>query len=464
MSNLDQNQRLGISIGTFGLLLAGSLAAWSTDPLAKQMGEQSSSVANATPSAHEQFISGLEEELGGSDATQESDDAETTAMKPVVDSLDSETDPDVPPSISSAEDLATTDDISDLDIEPDSDAVSTVSDDLSADAADDLGGDSDLELDKPQNTDLADNPDDLTATPEDTADDLLAPSTDLASPADIAASDPIAADPNPAVDDLLLDDASDSQLPSTDALASEDDLPSNPLPTDLVPPPSAIDDLAGDTPIDDVADAIADAPASNVGDSPSVVDPAPADAPVTDELAGPVAAETFGDSSVPSEVPATDDLAGDPVAAEPPAIDDSADPVAADAPTTGNIAADPVAAEPPAGDDLVVSSDDDSPGDPAPAEPPATTEATPAAKPFLGVGIRNVQTTTVTTLHGRSTAEKLGVKVGDQLQSVNGVELKNFKQLVEILKTMSVGDEITLVVRRRGQLYRLGPVGLLSKT
>ncbi len=83
-----------------------------------------------------------------------------------------------------------------------------------------------------------------------------------------------------------------------------------------------------------------------------------------------------------------------------------------------------------------------------------------SAKPFLGVGIRDPSNSVVTTLYRDSTAAKLGITLGDAIVSVNGTAVEEIESLRSIIATMSIGSDVTVVIRRDGNEYSVGPLPL----
>lgn len=81
-------------------------------------------------------------------------------------------------------------------------------------------------------------------------------------------------------------------------------------------------------------------------------------------------------------------------------------------------------------------------------------------KPFLGVGIRNPQGNLITTVYVKSTARKVGVKLGDRLLSLNGKKVTNLSSLRAALADLNVSDPISMEILRDGKQLSLGPLPL----
>lgn len=260
---------------------------------------------------------------------------------------------------------------------------------------------------------------------------------------DLAAADPVEAAP-PAV----LKPVEGAELALSSAQSADPVEASAPAESDLATV-AFESDLAGDP-------SPANSPEEVV--SGLTTDPAPADSPVVTK---PSAMDIFlasGDDAKDLSVEADVDGA-DPAPAAPPA----ADPVAAEPPAEVAQVSDPEAASPPVPTELPVV--DEVTVDPSPAAPPVSmvgsTEST--VKPFLGVGIRNVGNTKVTTLYSGSAAAALGLALGDELISVNGAAVTNMETLRAALASLGVGDPITVQVMRSGGIVALGPVPLSGR-
>ena len=191
----------------------------------------------------------------------------------------------------------------------------------------------------------------------------------------------------------------------------------------------------------------ASAPEEAVASLPA--DPAPAEPPA---VAKPSAIDIFLASG---DEPAEDSDA---------VVVDASDPAPAVAP-----AGDPVAAEPPAAD-VAAAADPEAASPPGPAELPVVDDVAADSsssgttlKPFLGVGIRNVENTKVTTLYEGSAAASLGITLGDELVSVNGESVTNMDTLRAVLASLGVGDPVTVEVKRSGGIIALGPVSLSGR-
>lgn len=246
-----------------------------------------------------------------------------------------------------------------------------------------------------------------------------------------------------------------------------------------------------DTAVIAKADPISVPPAPKMMEEPEEK-PAPVEEPE-----GPSALDTFlaldddtigGLSpSTPPELTPTPDEATDPAPALPPAsttaiastATEAADPAPAEPPTTSLAlnSASPEVVQVAAESPIAASAE---PEDPAPASPPVTslptveptqpvpttvaaTSAAPTSKPFLGVGIRDVSGTTVTTVYPNSTAEKLGVKLGDRVLQLNGKNVTSMDTLRSAISGISVGDETTITVERGKLAYELGPLTMGTK-
>jgi len=69
----------------------------------------------------------------------------------------------------------------------------------------------------------------------------------------------------------------------------------------------------------------------------------------------------------------------------------------------------------------------------------------------------------VTTVYPKSTAEKLGIKLGDRVLALNGQPVKNMETLRSAIATVSVGEATSLVIERGGLNYELGPLAMAGK-
>ena len=79
------------------------------------------------------------------------------------------------------------------------------------------------------------------------------------------------------------------------------------------------------------------------------------------------------------------------------------------------------------------------------------------SKPFFGVGIRNTGGSIVTTIYDGSTAQSLGIKLGDRLVSVNDQPVSSLEELRSALKGFEVDTPTSVEVERGGTKYQLGP-------
>lgn len=78
-------------------------------------------------------------------------------------------------------------------------------------------------------------------------------------------------------------------------------------------------------------------------------------------------------------------------------------------------------------------------------------------KPFFGVGIREANSSRVTTLYAGSTAARLGIKLGDRLLALDGSEVRSMDMLRAALASKRVGDPVAVSVLRDGKTLQLGP-------
>lgn len=259
--------------------------------------------------------------------------------------------------------------------------------------------------------------------------------------ADLTSSDPVPDAPEEEKADLVWSDPAPASPPKTQVV--EADPPQESLA--LVDPASSSDEPAP-----------AEPPASTL--SEVVADPEPAEAPA------PEITEVVTADPAPAEPPAPEvvEVAADPAPAEPPVVREVAAVEAVEP-----VALDEVATTASVTTESDVVPEVSSPAPPSPpvvsaSEPvPVSTVATiPTAKPFLGVGIRDASNSKITTLHKSTTAEQLGILVGDELIGVNGYPVRNIATLRAVLKDISVGDAISVSIRRNGAIYKMGPLSL----
>lgn len=97
-------------------------------------------------------------------------------------------------------------------------------------------------------------------------------------------------------------------------------------------------------------------------------------------------------------------------------------------------------------------------------EPSEASASKPATPPFLGVGIRDVNGTIVTTIYEGSTAEKLGIILGDELMTFAGIPLTDMESLRTAIKPIRAGEDIVLTIKRNGTQYELGPIAIGTRT
>ena len=96
------------------------------------------------------------------------------------------------------------------------------------------------------------------------------------------------------------------------------------------------------------------------------------------------------------------------------------------------------------------------------SETPTIVAAAPA-KPFLGIGIRDPSNAIVTTLYPDSTASKLGVILGDQIQAINAVRVSDIETVRNAVTRIAVGEKTELSIKRDGKSMKLGPLPMGSK-
>lgn len=220
------------------------------------------------------------------------------------------------------------------------------------------------------------------------------------------------------------------------------------------------------------------------GNPPSASDPARASPPTSAE---PVSADP-----APAEPPSADMTGiGDPLPALPPGAEVSlateVDPAPASPPASSLALANPISSD----DSIVLLIDMPSARDssPMPSTPVVRTPskelppsgdalpsvelliieaegvpAIPSGKPFLGVGFRNPNRPVVTTLYGSSTATKLGIVLGDEIVSLNGIAVTGIESLRAVLAAMPIGTDVSVVVRRGGTEYSLGPIPVAGRS
>ena len=82
-------------------------------------------------------------------------------------------------------------------------------------------------------------------------------------------------------------------------------------------------------------------------------------------------------------------------------------------------------------------------------------------RPYIGISGRDVDEETakrnnivegiyVVSVEEYSAAEEAGIKAGDVITSADGKEIKTMNELNEIKNTHQIGDEMTVVVNRKG--------------
>ena len=77
-------------------------------------------------------------------------------------------------------------------------------------------------------------------------------------------------------------------------------------------------------------------------------------------------------------------------------------------------------------------------------------------KAFIGIGVEEVENgLKIIDVDEESSAGKLGIQIGDVLQSVNGKKMTKRKQLVELMKSRAEGDELTLELLQNGVIKKL---------
>jgi predicted metalloprotease with PDZ domain len=80
-------------------------------------------------------------------------------------------------------------------------------------------------------------------------------------------------------------------------------------------------------------------------------------------------------------------------------------------------------------------------------------------KPVGTIGIGASKELTVTLVAHDSPAEKAGVKVGDKLKSVDGIQVKNVQELHATVPPQKVGEKRTFVFERDGKEFAADMVG-----
>ena len=84
-------------------------------------------------------------------------------------------------------------------------------------------------------------------------------------------------------------------------------------------------------------------------------------------------------------------------------------------------------------------------------------------RPALGVKIYtqeynqqyNVEGLVVSEVLEGSAAEKAGIKAGDIIRSIDGIEVSEFSQLAKLLDNYSIGDKVTLGIEREGKMLEI---------
>ena len=443
------------------------------------------------------------------DAEPAIDEGVTELASNASDDLDTTT-----ASLTSVETLESGDELTDIDgqddvVDIDSQIASSESQDLTEiDLAEaDPGNDIDTAIENEGFT-LASNSEDTLSEAaldaSDITDPVIADAPPAADPviADVTESvDPVIADAPPAADPVIAD-----VVESVDPVIADAPPVADPVIADV---PESVDPVIADAP--PVADpVIADAPETVdpvIADAPPVADPVIADVPESVDpviadappVADPVIADApeTVDPVIADAPPVADPVIADapetvdPVIADAPPV---ADPVIADAPET----VDPVIADaPPAADpetesaaiassvtpDVIVDPSASTVTELSPKQVVSLADPVPSVssdnettkesaadkgdakdnkpqKSFLGVGIRRTGTTRVTTLYGGSTAEKMGILIGDELVTVNNKKVSDVETLRKVLGTIKVGEKIVLQIRRNNEVYTVGPAAI----
>lgn len=71
---------------------------------------------------------------------------------------------------------------------------------------------------------------------------------------------------------------------------------------------------------------------------------------------------------------------------------------------------------------------------------------------FMFVGDRNSPTTEVASVAPGTLAAEVGVEPGDEIVAVNGEQISQWEQFVEVVRSESPGDEISFAVEQNGQV------------
>lgn len=80
----------------------------------------------------------------------------------------------------------------------------------------------------------------------------------------------------------------------------------------------------------------------------------------------------------------------------------------------------------------------------------------PAGRPRLGVTVeRDKEQPTVETVQKGSTAEDMGIKEGDVITKLDDHEIKTMQNLLDALDTKAPGDEVVILVERKGEAKTL---------
>ena len=85
------------------------------------------------------------------------------------------------------------------------------------------------------------------------------------------------------------------------------------------------------------------------------------------------------------------------------------------------------------------------------------------ARPFLGISIAGKDSTRITKIYQGSTAERLGIRVGDELLSINDQKVSNLQTLLDALRKVKAGNDVKATFVQDGALKTTGPTPLGRK-
>jgi serine protease Do len=74
----------------------------------------------------------------------------------------------------------------------------------------------------------------------------------------------------------------------------------------------------------------------------------------------------------------------------------------------------------------------------------------------LGIQMeQNENAAIVETVERNSAAARVGIKPGDSVLMFDNIKIKNYRQLVELIRSKNIGDSVAIEIQRRGQTLKL---------